>query len=612
MDLSDGVLVRKTLEGDDFAFGTLVNRHSGVVHGLCYHLVRNFTDAADLTQESFIKAYFRLSSLSDPSKFLSWLRQITINVCHDWLRRQQNDTVPLEAISGRPAISPSPAEICEAEELQEKVAEAIASLSEKNRQAVTLYYLDGCSCNEVADFLDVSVSVVQSRLYEARKLLKKELIAMVKENLVSHRLSENFEEMVLKAIEQARKSRSQHVYREVITYCDEALDALVKLPDSVEHKKMRKEALWLKGDAFNQHADRERAIKYHEEALELEKEIGDRSSQARLMGEIARHYSNAGNKEKAVEYEKRALDIYTELGDKAGQARILQSLGGGSLSSRSVEEAIPYYQRALDLFVEVGDKEGEASSHAGVNLLEQFGGQIAAATSQEGQSRTVFYGAVRETFSKSSDALVYIGLAGSLGAYVWIDVQIEGDKDKLKCTPSPFRFCFLPYMANAIKLLDFSLSVGDSWSMDIPSGGLDPMKLTVTIQSDSEIVSVPAGKFPDCLKTKMVTTEEPEDRDENRCGEREFIYAPGVGLIKSTFVRRDGTMDIVQLAECTVSGSSEDYFPLEVGNKWFYEWADEEGGFPSTDVYEVIGIDNNGRHQVSHYHYALKQTQARR
>ena len=62
MELSDEALVSKTLEGDDSAFSTLVNRHRGVVHGLCYHLVCNFTDAEDLAQEAFTRAYFKLSS----------------------------------------------------------------------------------------------------------------------------------------------------------------------------------------------------------------------------------------------------------------------------------------------------------------------------------------------------------------------------------------------------------------------------------------------------------------------------------------------------------------------------------------------------------------------
>ncbi|MBM3240116.1 sigma-70 family RNA polymerase sigma factor [Candidatus Poribacteria bacterium] len=327
MEFSDEFLVSKTLEGDDSTFTTLVNRHRGVVHGLCYLMVRNFADTEDLAQEAFTKAYFKLSSLSNPSKFLSWLRSITINVCHDWLRRQKNDTIPLETISIKPATSPSPEEICEAKELQEQVAEAIASLSEKNQQAVTLFYLDGCSCKEVADFLGTSVSIVQSRLYEARKQLKRRLMTMVKENFEGRKLSQEFDEKVRKAIEQAKKAQSQHVYREAIKYCDEALDALMKLTDSVEYRKTKKEVLWLKGDAVRLSWSREEAIKYYEEALEIEKKIGDKSSQAHVIGKLATVYSNAGNKEKALEYYKQALDMFTELGDKAGQADVMQWLG---------------------------------------------------------------------------------------------------------------------------------------------------------------------------------------------------------------------------------------------------------------------------------------------
>ncbi|MDQ1318002.1 MAG: hypothetical protein QG588_1658, partial [Candidatus Poribacteria bacterium] len=377
MEFSDEVLVKRTLEGDDFAFRTLMKRHRGVVHGLCYHLVHNFTDAEDLAQDVFIKAFFKLSSLSVPSKFISWMRQITFNVCHDWLRHQKNDSVPLESISNQPAISESPAEICEANELDEKVAKAISSLSEKNQQTVKLYYLDGRSCEEVANFMDVSVSVIQSRLYEARKQLKRELISMVEENLERHKLSQDFEEKVLKAIEQAKKAQSEYAYDEVITYCDKALEALTELPDSVEHKKMKKEVLWLKGDAFNQDASRKEAVKYYEESLKLENEIGDKSAQANAFGEVARHYSNADEPEKAVEYYKRALDMFTELGDKAGQARNLHWLGSRSIGERnaSIEEGISYYQKALDLFMEIGDKQYEASSHAGIDFLKHYSNQ---------------------------------------------------------------------------------------------------------------------------------------------------------------------------------------------------------------------------------------------
>ena len=110
-------------------------------------------------------------------------------------------------------------------------------------------------------------------------------------------------------------------------------------------------------------------------------------------------------------------------------------------------------------------------------------------------------------------------------------------------------------------------------------------------------------------KTKILTSQEPVDCDENRCGEKELIYAPGVGLVKFSFVHRDGSIDMGQLTECEISDENEDYFPLDPGNRWTYEWADKEGVFPSTDIYEVIGAADD-RYYLSHYYYALKRVKA--
>ncbi len=602
MEFPDEALVRKTLEGDDSAFRTLVNRHCGVVHGLCYHLTQNFADAADLAQEAFIKAYFKLPSLSDPSRFLSWLRRITINVCHSWLSRQRNNTIPLEAIYEQADVSSSPVEIYEAKELQEKVAEAIKTLSEKNRQVITLYYLDGRSCEEVADFLDVSAKIVRSRLYEARKKLRKGLTVMVEEDLESNKLSQDFEEKVLRSIERAKEARSQRAYHEVITYCDEALDTLTKLPDSPEHKNMKTEALWLKFGAIDKQVSKEDRTKHYEEALEAEKEKGDKTIQAFLMERLARYCSE----EEAVEYYGRALDIYSEIGDKSNQGWVLYFLAG-RLANHSLEEGISHFQRAFDLLMEVGENsKWGVASHAAVNLLKHADRPLAE-LSFKGEMPLfglIFWGYVCQTFEKSSGTVVYHGSTGTQGSFVrsgrYKDYSWT-NKDEVKDTFKATPFRFLPGMT---KILDASFSVGDSWSTEVPFGG-DPMRMTVTIQSDSETVSVPAGEFSNCLKTMLVTSEEPEDCEESRCGNREFTYAPGVGLVKSVFVRRDGNIGVAQLTSYEVSDGKGDYFPLALGNKWTYEWADKDGVFPTTDVYEVIEAKND-QYNISHYYHALK------
>lgn len=88
-------------------------------------------------------------------------------------------------------------------------------------------------------------------------------------------------------------------------------------------------------------------------------------------------------------------------------------------------------------------------------------------------------------------------------------------------------------------------------------------------------------------------------------GIREFIYAPGIGLVKSTFIRRNGAVGTAQLTHYEILDRNGDYFPLALGNKWAYEWLDKDGVLPTTDVYEVLG-EKKGKYNLSHYFLALK------
>ena len=201
MELSDEVTVKQCVEGDVNAFSFLVEKYQHAVYGLCYHIVGNFADAQDLTQEIFIKAYMTLSRIKDPTKFASWLYRITVNACKRWLRdRRGMDDLPLELIAHTGAEDRSPEEHAEAEELCFSVREAIASLSERNQLTVTLYYIDGLSYAEIGNFLSVSESAVKSRLHRARKQLKEELISMVGSSFSRHKLPEDFPEKIRSVI----------------------------------------------------------------------------------------------------------------------------------------------------------------------------------------------------------------------------------------------------------------------------------------------------------------------------------------------------------------------------------------------------------------------------
>ena len=129
-EMSDQDLVRLTLQGQSDCYRPLVARYQGHVYGLAYSLVANWTDAQDIAQETFIRAYSNLDQLRDGSKFAAWLRRVTFGVAMDWLRTfrpklfaQIDGNVDLEKLE-IPDFAPGPAEVAERRELADAVLRA--------------------------------------------------------------------------------------------------------------------------------------------------------------------------------------------------------------------------------------------------------------------------------------------------------------------------------------------------------------------------------------------------------------------------------------------------------------------------------------------------------
>ncbi|MFQ6043501.1 MAG: sigma-70 family RNA polymerase sigma factor, partial [Candidatus Poribacteria bacterium] len=335
--MTDVTLVQRCLAGDTEAFSMLVKKYESAVYGFCYHKVGNFADAQDLAQEAFVQAYIDLPQLRDATKFSHWLYRIASNVCTTWLRKQRRkrkiETVPLDDALEEygdfiDETASSPHEAVEYKELSASVADAISALSDKNRLAVTLYYIDGLSYGEIANFLDVPQSTVKSRLNKARKQLKEEFIKMVTSDLQEHPLPDDFaEKVVQEALGKAKEARGKKEYREVVNQCDIALEALKKLPDDVEHKKVKAEALELKGGAIHFPRGVKEALQYYEQVLAIKEEASSRADYASYLNYIGVQYGNAGEKEKAIEAHEKALKIFEEIDEDYGQAKSLTWLG---------------------------------------------------------------------------------------------------------------------------------------------------------------------------------------------------------------------------------------------------------------------------------------------
>ena len=179
---SDSVLVAAALSGKTEAFGPIIERYKGAVFGVTLARLRNFHDAEDVTQATFIEAFERLGSLKDTCRLGPWLRLIAVHRCINFLRRRDR-VVDFEAVPEPMARGPTPQEDAEWADVRAGVMDAIGRLSKTQRETVTLYYIGEYSLREVAAVQEVPLGTVKRRLHDARKRLKAEMVGMVEDVL---------------------------------------------------------------------------------------------------------------------------------------------------------------------------------------------------------------------------------------------------------------------------------------------------------------------------------------------------------------------------------------------------------------------------------------------
>ena len=202
MNEADIRLVRRSLLGDQNAFGELVRTHQATVMSLVIGKGSRLDDAEDITQEAFTRAYVRLHTLRDPRKFLSWIRSIASNLCFDLTVHEQQTTAWEEkagAASGGRAL-PAPDEVYEKEQLRAYVERAFQTMSAEIRETMVLRWFEGCTYREIAGRLGVSEDAVRGRLARGREQLKEELADLAEEIFRDHRPKEPFTRRVMAAL----------------------------------------------------------------------------------------------------------------------------------------------------------------------------------------------------------------------------------------------------------------------------------------------------------------------------------------------------------------------------------------------------------------------------
>lgn len=186
--------------GDLDAYGEIVRRFQDMACGYAYSILGDFQWAEDAAQEAFIQAHRDLEKLRKPAAFPGWFRQIVFKHCDRITRRKQAAKTPLQAAAAVASHEPDPSQLAEKREMKDAVLAAIQSLSEDQRTVTTLFYINGYSEGEIAEFLEEPLSTVDHRLRASRRRLKERMISMVEDELKGARPGPEFREGVLRGV----------------------------------------------------------------------------------------------------------------------------------------------------------------------------------------------------------------------------------------------------------------------------------------------------------------------------------------------------------------------------------------------------------------------------
>jgi RNA polymerase sigma-70 factor, ECF subfamily len=178
-------MIAAILAGDRELYHTLIQPHELSVYRMALSFVKNETEAEDVAQEAFLKAFRDLANFRGESKFSTWLISITLNEARRRLRRQ--NTIRMESLDEPPEegarVSPAllrdwreiPSEALERREVRALLQKAIEELAPIYREVLVLRDIEELSVEETAGTLAISISSVKVRLHRARIMLQKEL-----------------------------------------------------------------------------------------------------------------------------------------------------------------------------------------------------------------------------------------------------------------------------------------------------------------------------------------------------------------------------------------------------------------------------------------------------
>lgn len=192
--------VMNAQKGDISSYEYLVNHFQGMAISYAYSILHDFQFAEDAAQEAFILLLRNIHNVKEPSAFIAWLRRLIFTCCNRILRKQRYET-SIYDMDESIADNVNPHQFAEENERSTLIKNALAQLGEGQQEVFLLYYTFGKSYAEIADYLGISKSTVDNRLYEGKKKLKSIMLNTMEEYLGGYIMKkETFTQKVLEGI----------------------------------------------------------------------------------------------------------------------------------------------------------------------------------------------------------------------------------------------------------------------------------------------------------------------------------------------------------------------------------------------------------------------------
>ena len=187
----DQLLVEQVQKGDTKAFDLLINKYQHRIVSLVARYVSDQSEAQDVAQEAFIKAYRAIDRFRGDSAFYTWLYRIAINTAKNWLvaRKRRPPASDIDAadaeqydMESRLKEQGTPENEMMREEIKRTVFDTIAELPDDLRTAIMLREMEGMSYEDIALTMDCPIGTVRSRIFRAREAIDEKLKPLVEGN----------------------------------------------------------------------------------------------------------------------------------------------------------------------------------------------------------------------------------------------------------------------------------------------------------------------------------------------------------------------------------------------------------------------------------------------